>query len=79
VYHQAGIDLMTNVLPHQNILFGSEMIGAVKGIDPETGHHFDDTKRYVLAASGLSAAGREDVFFHNQLTVYPRLRGRIAA
>jgi len=79
VYHQAGIDLMANVLPHKNILFGSEMIGAVKGIDPQTGHHFDDTKRYVLATSGLSDAGREDVFFHNQLTVYPRVRRRIAA
>src|ERR1700716_2133012 len=37
VYHQAGIDLLTKVVPHSNILFGSEMIGAVKGIDPETG------------------------------------------
>ena len=35
------------MIPVDNILFASEMIGAVKGIDPETGHHFDDTKRYV--------------------------------
>jgi 4-oxalmesaconate hydratase len=55
------------------------MIGAVKGIDPQTGHHFDDTKRYVLATPGLSGASRADVFFHNQLTVYPRVRGRITA
>ena len=27
----------------------SEMVGAVRGIDPETGHHFDDTRRYVEA------------------------------
>ncbi|MDB5440827.1 MAG: hypothetical protein JWM33_3254, partial [Caulobacteraceae bacterium] len=25
--------------------FGSEMVGAVRGIDPQTGHYFDDTKR----------------------------------
>ena len=25
------------------------MVGAVRGIDPETGHYFDDTKRYVDA------------------------------
>jgi len=23
------------------------MLGAVRGVDPETGHHFDDTKRFV--------------------------------
>ena len=50
VYHQPGIDLLTRVIPVENILFASEMIGAVRGIDPETGHHFDDTKRYIEAA-----------------------------
>ena len=31
VYHQPGIDLLTNVIPVKNILFASEMIGAVRG------------------------------------------------
>jgi 4-oxalmesaconate hydratase len=44
VYHQPGIDLLTKVIPVDNILFASEMIGAVRGIDPETGFAFDDTK-----------------------------------
>jgi hypothetical protein len=35
VYHQPGIDLLTKVVPVDNILFASEMVGAVKGIDPE--------------------------------------------
>ena len=38
------------MIPVDNILFASEMIGAVRGIDPETGHYFDDTKRYIEAA-----------------------------
>jgi 4-oxalmesaconate hydratase len=38
VYHQPGIDLLTKVIPVDNILFASEMIGAVRGIDPETGY-----------------------------------------
>ena len=38
VYHQPGIDLLTKVVPVDNILFASEMVGAVKGIDPKTGH-----------------------------------------
>src|SRR3712207_565257 len=49
VYHQPGIDLLFRVIDVGNILFGSEMVGAVRGIDLETGHHFDDTKRYIDA------------------------------
>src|SRR5262249_39450600 len=49
VYHQPGIELLLKVVPVDNILFGSEMVGAVRGIDPQTGHHFDDTKRYIDA------------------------------
>lgn len=73
VYHQAGIDLLTRVVPHTNILFGSEMLGAVKGVDPETGHGYDDTKRYVDATPYLTDAQRRDVYSANHLTVYPRL------
>jgi 4-oxalmesaconate hydratase len=79
VYHQPGIDVLTKVVPHQNIIFGTEMIGAVKGIDPETGFHYDDTKRYVDATPNLDAARRQDLFFNNQFNVYPRLKRRIAA
>jgi 4-oxalmesaconate hydratase len=49
VYHQPGIDLLFRVIDVENILFGSEMVGAVRGIDPETGQYFDDTKRYIDA------------------------------
>ena len=38
----------------KNVLFASEMIGAVRGIDPETGHYFDDTKRYKENIAELS-------------------------
>ena len=31
------------------------MIGAVRGIDPETGFYYDDTKRYIEASTILSA------------------------
>lgn len=77
VYHQAGVDLMASVLPIENILFGSEMFGAVKDVDPTTGFHFDDTKRYVMATPHLTDAQRQAVFFDNAVRVYPRLRDRI--
>ena len=71
VYHQPGIDLMLKVIPVENILFASEMVGAVRGIDPETGQYYDDTKRYI-EASALSAADRQKIFEGNARRVYPR-------
>jgi len=73
VYHQPGIDLLTNVIPVDNILFASEMVGAVRGIDPETGHHYDDTKRYIEATQNLSPDDRYKVYEANARRVYPRL------
>ncbi|USX17467.1 amidohydrolase [Oxalobacteraceae bacterium OTU3CAMAD1] len=72
VYHQPGIDLLTRVMPVKNVLFASEMIGAVRGIDPETGHHYDDTRRYIEAAD-LTDAERHAIFEGNARRVYPRL------
>ena len=72
VYHQPGIDLLFRVVSVDNILFGSEMVGAVRGIDPETGHHFDDTKRYVDALP-IPEADKGKVFEGNARRVYPRL------
>ena len=46
------------MIPVENILFASEMIGAVRGIDPETGHYYDDTKRYIEASTHLDRAGQ---------------------
>jgi len=79
VYHQPGIDLLLKVIPADNILFASEMVGAVRGIDPETGHYYDDTKRYIDGAAGLQAADRDKIFFANAARVYPRLAARAAA
>jgi 4-oxalmesaconate hydratase len=73
VYHQPGIDLLTRVIPADNILFASEMIGAVRGIDPETGHAYDDTRRYVDLTPHLSAEDRWKVYEGNARHVYPRL------
>ncbi len=75
VYHQAGIDLLHRVIGVDNILFASEMFGAVRGVDPETGHHWDDTKRYLDAVE-MSDVDRTKVMSGNALRVYPRLARR---
>ena len=78
VYHLPGIELLTKVIPIDNILFGSEMVGAVRGIDPRTGHYYDDTKRYIDALP-LSAADKKKIFEDNARRVYPRLANKLDA
>ena len=78
VYHQPGIDLLVKVIEPPNILFGSEMVGAVRGIDPETGQYFDDTKRYIDAAD-LPASDKRLIFEQNARRVYPRLDVQLKA
>jgi 4-oxalmesaconate hydratase len=78
VYHQPGIDLLTRVIPVDNVLFASEMVGAVRGIDPETGHFYDDTRRYIDAQPALNAADRFKIYEGNARRVYPRLDAALA-
>ena len=73
VYHQRGIDLLLDVIPTKNILFASEMIGAVRGIDPRTGHYYDDTKRYIDGNKALDAAAKKAIFEGNARRVFSRL------
>jgi len=79
VYHQPGIDLLTKVIPVKNILFASEMIGAVRGIDPETGFYYDDTKRYIEASTILSPEAKEAVYEGNARRVFSRLDAALRA
>jgi 4-oxalmesaconate hydratase len=54
------------------------MVGAVRGIDPETGQYFDDTKRYIDAAD-LPANDKRLIFELNARRVYPRLDVQLKA
>jgi 4-oxalmesaconate hydratase len=73
VYHLPGIELLLKVVPVSNILFGSEMVGAVRGIDPRSGQYYDDTKRYIDACAWLTEEERYSIFEGNARKVYPRL------
>ena len=78
VYHQPGVDLLADVIENKNILFGSEMVGAVRGIDPTTGFYFDDTKRYVDALD-IPADEKAMIFEGNARRVFPRLDASLKA
>jgi 4-oxalmesaconate hydratase len=79
VYHLPGIELLLKVIPADNILFGSEMVGAVRGIDPQTGHYFDDTKRYLDQVASLTDQDRRKIFEGNARRVYPRIAKTLGA
>jgi 4-oxalmesaconate hydratase len=76
VYHQPGIDLLYKVIGAQNMLFASEMLGAVRGADPQTGVEWDDTLTYVEGL-GLPELQRRTVVELNARRVYPRLNSRL--
>ncbi|HEY5809559.1 MAG TPA: amidohydrolase family protein [Povalibacter sp.] len=78
VYHQPGIDLLVKVIDMDNIVFGAEMVGSVRGIDPQTGHYFDDTKRYIDALP-IPDTDKRRIFELNARRIYPRLDAQLKA
>ena len=68
------VDLLLKVIPTKNVLFASETVGAVQGIDPLTNFYFDDTKRYIDASPSADLSQKQKIFSSNALGVYPRLR-----
>jgi 4-oxalmesaconate hydratase len=73
VYHTRGLELLTDIIPARNVLFASEMIGAVRGVDPETGHRFDDTKALLDSIESIAEQDRQAIYGGNALRVFPRL------
>lgn len=69
VYHEPGMEVLFKVVPHKNIVFASEMIGAVTGFNAKTNHYYDDTKSYIDQV-GLSEADRRLIFQDNPERVY---------
>ncbi|KWX23995.1 4-oxalomesaconate hydratase [Mycolicibacterium wolinskyi] len=78
VYHKRGLELLTDIIPAENVLFASEMIGAVRSVDPETGHRFDDTKALLDSIDTISDDDRQAIYGGNALRVFPRLAAHIA-
>ena len=76
VYHQPGIDLLTKVIPVENILFASEMVGAVKGIDPE--HRLQLRRHQALCRRAGHQRGRQSAIFEgNARAVFGRLDAQL--
>ena len=79
VYQQPGLELLLKVIPVESVMFASEMIGAVRGKDPLTGHYFDDTKRFIDAIDWLTEDQRVLLFEGTARRVFPRLDQQLRA
>ena len=64
------IRALLETIPIDNMTFATEMVGAIRSIDPQTGKHFDDTKAMVDAMTFLSEADRRKLFADNARKVY---------
>lgn len=73
VYWQRGLQLLVDTVPASNILFASEMIGAVRGVNAETGRRYDDTRWLLGSLDGLDESDRAAISAGNALRVFPRL------
>jgi 4-oxalmesaconate hydratase len=72
VYWQEGMECLVRSIPEDNVLYGSEMIGAVRYRNPDNGRWFDDTK-YLLDHIPLGDSQKQKIFGDNALRVYPRI------
>jgi 4-oxalmesaconate hydratase len=79
VYYPPGMEVLIKAMGVDNVLFASEMIGAVRDRDPQTGKYFDDTRVYIDAIPWLSDADRQKLFEGNARRVYPRLDRHLGA
>ena len=66
------------VIPVENMLFASEMIGAVRGIDPETGH-YSTIRSATSTPRDLSDEEKHMIYEGNARRVFPRLDATLKA
>jgi len=77
IYNQEAMETLIKVVGVDNVLFASEMIGAVNAIDPKTGRWFDDNKPYIDAIEWLTGEDRKKIFEENARKVYPRVKSHL--
>ncbi|MEA2622785.1 MAG: 4-oxalmesaconate hydratase [Chloroflexota bacterium] len=78
VYDADSLEMLIRKIGPANVLFGSEMFGTAKAVDPETGRTFDDILPLLRAVPGLSDDDRDLILEGNALRLYPRAAAFLA-
>jgi 4-oxalmesaconate hydratase len=74
LYDPDSLRMLLTKVGTRNVMFGTEMFGTAKGIDPQTGHGFDDVGWMLDQDPALTESERESIFAANALAVFPRLK-----
>jgi len=76
VYHPSGINLLAEMIDTNSIRFGSEMVGAVRNIDPQTVSILT-TQNAMSIGSIVDETQRSAIFEHNTRRVFPQLDAQL--
>ena len=79
LYDAFGVESLLRAVGVDNVMFATEMIGAVHVKDPETGEWVDNTRPYVEAIDWLTDEDRRKIFEDNARKVYSRLSKSLEA
>jgi 4-oxalmesaconate hydratase len=74
IYDREGMELLIKRVGVDNVLFATEMFGAVNAIDPKTGRNFEDVVPIFESVEGLSAEDRRKITEGNARRVYSRVK-----
>lgn len=72
VYDADSMEMLIRKVGPANVVYGSEMFGTAKALDPETGRPYDDNLAFVTGIPWLSDADREAILVGNARRLYPR-------
>ncbi len=73
IYDKEGMELLIKRVGVDNVLFATEMFGAVNAIDPKTGRNFEDLVPIFESIEWLSDEDRKKITEGNARKVYSRM------
>jgi 4-oxalmesaconate hydratase len=79
VYDQAAMNLLVDGMGPGNLVFGSEMFGTAKAVDPMTGRPFDDILPLLRSVPGLEPEALTMILEGNARRLFPRAAAALAA
>ena len=73
IYDKESMELLINRVGVDNVLFATEMFGAVNAIDPKTGRNFEDIVPIFQSIDALSAEDKRKITELNAQKVFSRI------
>jgi len=73
IYDKESMELLIKRVGVDNVLFATEMFGAVNAIDPKTGRNFEDIVPIFQSIDSLSAEDKHKITEGNARKVFSRI------